>query len=1303
MVDFTTGTFTVDADGKVDVDYLFDGGWFRGELAVFSLKGMEAYQPGSKEFIQEAARRALTNSPQGHILVQDEVEGAKLSADFAWERDFNTGKYQGVKAFNLTPGDEVALMLVQHTTVQKTWQNPNQTSQFGKIPIFSIPEANPSGSSSAESEVVDVDGQGTIAFEDVPIKQADKDYNDLIINLQGLDSNLPELSERINPNRDWRKKLVLVDEGLNVLSDDQLVMHLKLDETIKTKAADSAPHGQDNSGILRKGAKFSDGTVSLDGKNDLIAVQDSSDINQTTHAKRTISLWFKVDDKNSNQRQVIYEEGGVQQGDGGLNIYLENGRLYFGGWNQQQGKWSGTYLSSDQITSNTWHHVALVLDAQPGVSSSQPKALSGYLDGMKVGAGDGMELAAHQDNIGIGGLNETTQFHNGVAKKNSQYSLGGSLDDVRLYNRALSSAEISLLFNPNHDPVAVDEEFLTVEDRKVIILESSLLDNDTDIDQDSLSITAVTNGVNGTVALDQEGNAVFQPKLGFSGDASFQYTVSDGHGGSDTATVGVVVLPAIEPMPLGTNLHRLAAWSPELPFVNAFKFAQRWIPQDWGVTPKPTGGYEYIWDTGEFKQLDLDTKGWVKSLPAPADAPQYTSVSTLMFRDVGEYPSGKYVVLYEGEGTIKYGLDAQRDPSASTPGRDVIDVTPSHAGILLTITDTDPDGTGDYLRNIQVIPEKFEYAHDQTFNPEFLEKVQPFNTLRFMDWMATNNSQQSAWSDRPTPDSTIFSGEIASLESMVELANRTDSDPWFTIPHLATDEYITNFAKYVKDNLDPELKIYVEYSNEVWNNDFAQGWWIETQGKNEFLNSTAGDFTKRIDWYSKRTTEVTKIWDQVFDTNKERVIGVLGAQAANSWTAKRALQYAWSSTPLSHQASGIDAIAIAPYFGSYIGKPQYQEEIESWIDSDEPSLALDNLFKEITQGGVLSSSPTGGALQQSYNWTTSYAALAQQQGLELISYESGQHLNGTNGVQDNQAIGDLLIAANKDPRMGEIYQEYYQTLHELGSDLSLNYTDVSRYNKWGSWGTLENISQSNSPKYNAITNITTKVSHDLPPQLGKLNSNLSNLNIILEDELLHLNLNYTDIGLTDYHTVKIAWGDGSPVDLEKQEPLLGDIGKISGTHTYSAEGIYHPMVTVTDDDNLTTSKSLSIKVVKKIAIDWNPGENNSAIDLSGNGNIKVAILGMADFDVATIDPTTIRADDQQDALLDDHDVSTIGNKFRLIDINSDGLQDLEVTFRKSDLRTVIEENSEPFISDHQIYLFGSTSQLDSGLFFGRSN
>ncbi len=210
MASFETGTFIVDSTGEVEVDFLFDGGWFRGELAIFSLDGMEVFEPGSTEFMLEAARRAVTDSTQGRVVVQDQLEAARFSADLPWERSFNgdppsnPGEYQGVKTFNLTPGDEVAFMLVQHTTVAETFQNPDNVFQFGKLPLFSIPEANLVDELHDQFEFVDVDGNGTIAMEDVPINQADKDYNDVLLQVLGLEGNLAKLDDHINPVKDWR-------------------------------------------------------------------------------------------------------------------------------------------------------------------------------------------------------------------------------------------------------------------------------------------------------------------------------------------------------------------------------------------------------------------------------------------------------------------------------------------------------------------------------------------------------------------------------------------------------------------------------------------------------------------------------------------------------------------------------------------------------------------------------------------------------------------------------------------------------------------------------------------------------------------------------------------------------------------------------------------------------------------------------------------------------------------------------------------------------------------------------------------
>ncbi|MNF58527.1 Leukotoxin [compost metagenome] len=90
-----------------------------------------------------------------------------------------------------------------------------------------------------------------------------------------------------------------------------------------------------------------------------------------------------------------------------------------------------------------------------------------------------------------------------------------------------------------------DSSALVVESGEVLtITPATLLGNDTDPDiGDTLSISSVDNPVNGEVVL-VGGNVLFTPDDGFYGNASFEYTITDGQGGFDTATVTVKVTQA---------------------------------------------------------------------------------------------------------------------------------------------------------------------------------------------------------------------------------------------------------------------------------------------------------------------------------------------------------------------------------------------------------------------------------------------------------------------------------------------------------------------------------------------------------------------------------------------------------------------------------------------------------------------------------------------------------------------------------------------------------------------------------------
>ena len=102
-----------------------------------------------------------------------------------------------------------------------------------------------------------------------------------------------------------------------------------------------------------------------------------------------------------------------------------------------------------------------------------------------------------------------------------------------------STATVTVTVNPVNDPPdAVDDAATTNEDTAATI---SVLANDTDPDNDVLSISAVTQGAKGTVVINPDKTVTYTPNANVSGSDSFTYTISDGNGGSDTATVAITV------------------------------------------------------------------------------------------------------------------------------------------------------------------------------------------------------------------------------------------------------------------------------------------------------------------------------------------------------------------------------------------------------------------------------------------------------------------------------------------------------------------------------------------------------------------------------------------------------------------------------------------------------------------------------------------------------------------------------------------------------------------------------------------
>ena len=525
------------------------------------------------------------------------------------------------------------------------------------------------------------------------------------------------------------------------------------------------------------------------------------------------------------------------------------------------------------------------------------------------------------------------------------------------------------------------------------------------------------------------------------------------------------------PASVGTNLAAIGNFSTQLPFLNHFKIAKPWFTQCRG---KKISCAARKWDTKESELLNLDENGWVKSFPSTSEQVQFNLVSTVLFRGMAnKYPGGKYIVLYDGEGTLEYDFAGQKIASESRQGRDVINVDSSQGrGLLISIKATDPNKTGNYIRNIRVVEAKYESLLQQgeIFNPLFLEKIKPFNTIRFMDWMNTNGSNQQEWQKRSLPENATYSHRApVPIEVMVALANKQKQNAWFNMPHKATDEYMRNFAQLVKRSLDPDLKIYLEYSNEVWNWAFRQTHYAKDQAVAKW-----GEGNKTyLQWYGMRTAQMCNIWKEVFAGEEDRVVCVISTHTAVRGAEKYTLdcpKWVEMGNKPCYQ-HGIDAYAITGYFGRSLGQPENQEIVQSWIDS--PASGVPAAFEQLKNGGLFNGKKQA-SLKQTYELFQYHSKVAQERNLQLVAYEGGQHIVAKRKLKNNQRLNNFFHELNRHPEMYTVYTQLLNDWQRAGGGLFMHFSDVREHDKHGSWGALEYLGQPNAPKYNALIDFINK-------------------------------------------------------------------------------------------------------------------------------------------------------------------------------------------------------------------------------------
>ncbi len=147
-------------------------------------------------------------------------------------------------------------------------------------------------------------------------------------------------------------------------------------------------------------------------------------------------------------------------------------------------------------------------------------------------------------------LSAVTQASNGTVTQNADhtvtYTPNANFNGTDTFSYTLSdgqggtaTATVTVTVTAvNSRPVAQNDTATTKKDTPVTI---AVLSNDSDVDGDTLSLSAVTQASNGTVTQNADHTVTYTPNANFNGTDTFSYTLSDGQGGTATATVTVTV------------------------------------------------------------------------------------------------------------------------------------------------------------------------------------------------------------------------------------------------------------------------------------------------------------------------------------------------------------------------------------------------------------------------------------------------------------------------------------------------------------------------------------------------------------------------------------------------------------------------------------------------------------------------------------------------------------------------------------------------------------------------------------------
>ena len=510
--------------------------------------------------------------------------------------------------------------------------------------------------------------------------------------------------------------------------------------------------------------------------------------------------------------------------------------------------------------------------------------------------------------------------------------------------------------------------------------------------------------------------------------------------------------------PMGINLAEPYDYSPAN-YCYPIQFSMRtWLAQtqsSWSI-PRSQGFLQ------EFKD------------GAPCLAPGVNARSLVRHDVDGLFRKGNYHIFFEGQGN--FDLEGGRLVQA-LPGHHIYHVDGSSNTLHLVVNQ---NACNDHLRNFKIVHEDdLGRIANQQFHPDCIQYWQRFLWVRAMDLTQTNyrrvgdlrtDSSLLEWKDRTPANaySQLLSREDPSVgqtgmayEHLVELANSVNRDLWLNIPHHASDDFVRKLAELLKNSLNPQLEVMIEFSNELWNFAmFRQGDYAIKQGKQRGLGSNQWHAARR--YTAERIAEIAEIFADVYGAEFFSRVEMIGADQ---------MAPEFESILLTHQVSfqgknylfaqlPNTTFALAPYFerSSTAPMPSTEQELEQQLRQGIKS-TVDSLKLRV-------------------------AGLRSLSSARLITYEAGQHLVSGN----NTTLKRLYHDINQSGAMKSLYAEYLSEVRQaLQGEVITHFNDFSTQSIYGSWGMLTTLLahawHHPQPKYHAVMEFIDQFDTDTKPEL----------------------------------------------------------------------------------------------------------------------------------------------------------------------------------------------------------------------------